>query len=69
MLAFHPNAVIVEGAEADLVDPGVPCVYVDLEASQVGIRRRDAWLRTDIEVSPEAIRNLVVAELYGGESA
>jgi hypothetical protein len=67
--AFHPNAVIVEGAVEELVAPDLPCVYVDLGAKHVGLRRGEEWLRTDVEVSPQAIRNLVVAELYGGDPA
>lgn len=66
--AFRPNAVILEGVEAgEFVDPSIPCVRVDLEAQKVDMRLSGVWTSVDIELSPEAIRNVVVAALYGGD--
>ncbi|MDX6452114.1 MAG: hypothetical protein QOH16_2163 [Gaiellaceae bacterium] len=67
--AYDPNAAIVEGREPSIVDAAVPCVRVDLSTHQVSLRRDGTWTACDIELSPEAIRNVTVAALYGGKSA
>jgi hypothetical protein len=67
--AYDPNAAIVEGCEASLVDAAVPCVRVDLATQQVTLRRDGVWAAYDVELSPEAIRNVAVAAVYGGEPA
>ena len=59
--AYDPNAVIVEGCEPAIVDTSVPCVHIDLATQQVSLRRDGAWTAYDIELSPEAIRNVAVA--------
>jgi hypothetical protein len=64
--AYHPNAAIVEGCEADLVDIAVPWVRVDLATHQVTLCRDGTWTDYEVELSPEAIRNIVVAAVYGG---
>jgi hypothetical protein len=65
--AYDPNAVIVEGCEAGLVGKAVPCVRVDLSTQKVSLRRDGLWTAYEVELSPEAIRNVAVAALYGGE--
>jgi hypothetical protein len=65
--AYDPNAAIVEGCEPGLVDSAVPCVRVDLATQSVGLRRDGLWTEYHVELSPEAIRNVAVAALYGGE--
>jgi len=67
--AFHPDAVIIEGAELDVLDLDVPCVRVELKGERVSLLNAGAWQPLDIELSPEAIRNAAVEALYGGESA
>jgi hypothetical protein len=67
--AYDPNAAIIEGYEATLVDAAVPCVCVDLATQQVSLRRDGAWTAYAVELSPEAIRNVAVAAVYGGEPA
>jgi hypothetical protein len=67
--AFHPDAVIIEGAELDVTDLAVPCVRVKLKSEQVSILRAGGWQTLDIELTPEAIRNVAVGALYGGDSA
>jgi hypothetical protein len=42
-------------------------VHVELERQQVTLRRDGAWETVDVELSPEAIRNVAVAAVYGGE--
>jgi hypothetical protein len=65
--AYDPNAAIVEGCETSIVDAAVPCVRVDLAARQVSLRRDGAWTAYEVELSPEAIRNVAIAAVYGGE--
>jgi hypothetical protein len=65
--AFKPSAVIVEGVACDEIDVSIPCVHVELERQQVTLRRDGAWETVDVELSPEAIRNVAVAAVYGGE--
>lgn len=67
--AFHPNVVIVEGAELDVTDLAVPCLRVELQSERVSILRSGVWQALEIDLSPEAIRNVAVAALYGGDSA
>jgi hypothetical protein len=65
--AYSPNAVILEGDWDGLLPELVPCVRVDLTKREVSLRRYGDWMRLNVDLSPEAIRNLVVAEIYGGE--
>jgi hypothetical protein len=67
--AYDPNAVITEGCEPGIVDVAVPCMRVDLASQQVSLRRDGAWTAYEVELSPEAIRNVAVAAVYGGEPA
>ena len=67
--AYDPNAAIVEGCEASLVDAAVPCVWVDLATQEVSLRREGTWTAYEVELSPEAIRNVAIAAVYGGEPA
>lgn len=67
--AYRPDVAIVEGCDVALIDNSVPCVRVDLEAKTVELRRGDSWTPCDVELSPEAIRNVAVAAVYGGEPA
>jgi hypothetical protein len=67
--AFRPDAVIVEGAPGEFVDEGLPGVQVDLQARTVSARRGAEWHVLNVELSPEAIRNVAVAALYGGDPA
>lgn len=66
--AFRADAVIIEGAELDVVDFVVPCVCVELKTQRVSLRVSGEWSQLDIELSPEAIRNVTVAALYGGDA-
>jgi hypothetical protein len=63
--AFQPDAVIIEGVELDAIGLVVPCVRVELSAQRVSIRRGGAWESLDVELTPEAIRNVAVGALYG----
>jgi hypothetical protein len=66
--AFRPDAVIAEGDAIELVDDDMTCVRVDLEAQTVRVRDGvGGWKVVDVELSPEAIRNVTVARLYGGD--
>jgi hypothetical protein len=65
--AYDPNAAIVEGCEPGMVDDAVPCVRVDLATQKVSLRRDGLWTAYDVELSPEAVRNVAVAALYGGD--
>jgi hypothetical protein len=67
--AYDPNAAIIEGCEPSLVSDAVPCVRVDLAARQVSLRRDGSWTVYAVELSPEAIRNVAVAAVYGGDPA
>jgi hypothetical protein len=67
--AFNPNAVIVEGAGLEVLDLTVPCLRIELKNERVSLLSAGAWQHLDIELSPEAIRNVAVAALYGGEPA
>jgi hypothetical protein len=66
LLAFRPDAVIAEGAAAALVATGTPGARVDLDSQQLSVRDGEVWRVLDIELSPESIRNVVVAQLHGG---
>jgi hypothetical protein len=66
--AFRPDAVIIEGAERDGIDDAVPCVYVELNAQRVSVRSNGEWQLRNVEMSPEAIRNIAIAALYGGDA-
>jgi hypothetical protein len=66
--AFRPDAVVAEGEAAALVDEHIPCVQVDFELQELRLRDGDAWRVIDADLSPEAIRNVLVACLYGGEA-
>jgi len=67
--AFRPDVVIIEGADPDPIEVTVPCIRVSLEAQRVSMRNAERWEPLDIELSPEAIRNVAIAALYGGEPA
>lgn len=67
--AFRPDAVIAEGDAVEMVHSDVPCVRVELEAHRISVRDGDVWRVLDVEVSPETIRNVTVARLYGGDVA
>jgi hypothetical protein len=67
--AFRPDAVVAENGVAELADSHIPCVRVDLNAQELAIRTDGSWRRLEVELSPEAIRNAIVASLYGGEVA
>jgi len=65
--AFRPDAVIVESTASDIVDAGIPCVRLDLDTQRVSIREGAGWRDLQIDLSPESIRNVLIARLYGGE--
>jgi hypothetical protein len=67
--AFRPDAVAAEGDAADLVDDHIPCLRVDFDVQELHLRDGDTWRLIDVDLSPEAIRNVLVACLYGGEVA
>jgi hypothetical protein len=66
--AFRPDVVIIEGGQTVAIDPAVPCVRVELSSRCVSVRSAGDWETLDVELSPEAIRNVVVAALYGGDA-
>jgi hypothetical protein len=65
--AFRPDAVIAEGVDLDCESFSAPCLHVDLTTQEVRTRDEIGWRTVELEPSPEAIRNLVVALLYGGD--
>jgi hypothetical protein len=65
--AFRPDLVIAEGTTTRLPDEVIPAVQVDLQARTVSARRGGEWRVLNVELSPEAIRNVAVAALYGGD--
>jgi hypothetical protein len=67
--AFRPDAVIIEGIELNALEMNVPCIGVELKAQRVSIRRDKVWRFLDVDLSPEAIRNVAVAALYGGDAS
>ena len=66
--AFRPDAVIVEGVDVDAASFNAPCLLIDLKTRRITKHDDAGWRELDIELSPEAIRNTVVAELYGGDA-
>jgi hypothetical protein len=67
--AFRPDAVVAEGDAAALVDESVPCLRVDFDLQELHLREGHTWRLIDADLSPEAIRNVLVACLYGGDAA
>lgn len=67
--AFRPDAVVAEGDAAELVDDHIPCLRVDFDLQEMRLREGDSWQLIDADLAPEAIRNVLVACLYGGEVA
>ena len=67
--AYHPDVAIIEGCDPALIDESVPCLRIDLASREVSLRRGGTWTAYDVELSPEAIRNVAVAAIYGGEPA
>ena len=65
--AFHPDAVIVEGVDLNDEALVAPCLHVDLTSQAVTVRGERGWRSIDVEPSPEAIRNTLIALLYGGD--
>jgi hypothetical protein len=65
--AFRPDAVIAEGDAAELVDRQIPCLRVDFDLEELSLREAGTWRLIEVDLSPEAIRNVLVALLYGGE--
>jgi hypothetical protein len=67
--AYGPDAAVVEGSAPELIDDAIVCIHVDIEASVVNLRRNGSWSRYDVDLSAEAIRNVIVAAIYGGDVA
>lgn len=65
--AFRPDAVIAEGDAIAYVDEELLCIRVDLASRTVSLREGSGWRAVDVELSPEGIRNVTVARIYGGE--
>lgn len=66
LAALRPNAVIYEGSQEPLFQLGVPLAHVDLEGEAVRLQVDDMWVRHEIELSGEAIRNLVLSAMFAG---
>jgi len=66
--AFRPDVVIIEGADTGAVDIAVPCVRVELNEQRLSIWSGGEWKTIEVELSPETIRNVAVAALYGGDT-
>lgn len=63
--ALHPDAVVVEASDEPAVMVDVPLVHVDLDLQAVRSRTADdEWVRHDIELSGESIRNVVLAAIF-----
>jgi hypothetical protein len=61
--ALSPNAIVVEGSEEPALPLDIPLVHVDLERQKVRVRTARAWVQHEIDVSGEAIRNVVLAAM------
>jgi hypothetical protein len=66
LAALHPDAVIVEATDEPDLDLGVPLVHVDLERRTVQSRLAGEWTLHGIELSGEAIRNVVLEAMFVG---
>ena len=65
--ALRPNGIIVEdGVSIDVIDTRVPCLRVDIEEQSVAVRGELEWLLVEAPLTPIVIRNLLVAQLFGG---
>lgn len=69
LLALRPDAVVVEGGEGQSFDLLVPVVHVDLERESIESWVDGAWRAEDIELSGEAIRNVVLTAMLAGTQA
>lgn len=67
--ALRPDAVVVEGGEAQAFDLQVPIVHVDLERQTVEVWTDGAWRVEDVDLSGEAIRNAVLTPMLTGAQA
>lgn len=67
--AFSPDAVIADADVASTLQADIPCLRVDLRTQETFILSDGDWTLLPGESSPEAIRNVVVAQLYGARSA
>jgi hypothetical protein len=67
--ALRPDAVVVEATDEPLLEMSVPLVHVDLERQRVRLRGADEWAEHEVDLSGEAIRNVVLAAMFVGTDA
>jgi hypothetical protein len=63
LAALRPDAVIVEDGDSPLGVVGLPALHVDLGAGQLRTFHEGAWHELSTDLSPEAIRNALLAAL------
>jgi hypothetical protein len=63
---LQPDALIAESAGVPSFDLDIPTVHVDLERQQVFRCADGDWRLEQLELSGEAIRNLILEIVYGG---
>lgn len=66
LAALRPNAVVVEGPEEPAITLDVPLVHVDLERQAVWLRDAHGWSAREVDLSGEAIRNVVLTAMFAG---
>jgi hypothetical protein len=67
--ALRPDAVVVEGPDNLALELFVPVVHVDLERQTVESWVDGAWRGEQVDLSGEAIRNVVLTAMLAGAGA
>lgn len=73
--SLQPAAVVVDRDEEALTASryaraaDVPVVHVDLRARSLRLFAEGRWRDTDEDTSPQAVRNLLAAAIYGARMA
>jgi hypothetical protein len=64
LAALRPDAVVVEATEEPSLNVDVPLVHANLEHQLVRLHSDDGWVLREIDLSAEAIRNVVLAAMF-----
>jgi hypothetical protein len=64
LAALRPDAVVVEAGQEPGFTVEVPLLHVDLERQAVRSRAGEDWTQHEIDLSGEAIRNVVLAAMF-----
>jgi hypothetical protein len=66
VFALRPDAVVLETSGEPALALEVPLVHVDLERQLVRSRLGSEWVSHRMDISGEAIRNVVLAAIFAG---